>query len=250
MEAFIQDWGRLGVLLGIIATGLGFPMPEELPVVIGGGLAGHQSEDRVFVVTMLLVCIIGVVLGDSCLYLIGRIWGTRLVELPLFRDRLLPPERLASITDNFHRYGIKILLFARLTPGIRAPIFMTAGITRLPMARFLIADGVYAIPGVTILFFLGYFFTERTIAIIEAKGEAVKAILVLVVLTGLAGYLAYRFLRKPVVVGNPKDVPSIMEPVAFGTDQMTKPILHPERDADCSPTSRESSQARTSEPGA
>jgi membrane protein DedA with SNARE-associated domain len=228
LEAFIQDWGFLGVFLGIIATGLGFPMPEELPVVIGGGLAGHQSGDRVFMILMLITCIVGVIVGDSFLYLIGRIWGTRLVETRFFRERVLPPERLATITDNFHKYGVKILLFARLTPGIRAPIFLTAGISRMSMAKFLIADGLYAIPGVSLLFFLGYFFTERMIAIIEAKAELVKAIIILVILGSLAAYLVYRFLRKPVVMGNPRDVPTIMEPVAYGTDQVTKQILHPE----------------------
>jgi len=230
VEAFIQDWGYLGVFLGILATGLGFPMPEELPVVIGGGLAGHQSDDRVFMILMLVTCIVGVIIGDSFLYLIGRIWGTRLVETRVFRERILPPERLATITDNFHKYGVKILLFARLTPGIRAPIFLTAGISRMSMARFLIADGLYAIPGVSLLFFLGYFFTERMIAIIEAKAEMVKAIIILVILGGVSLYLVYRVIRKPVVMGNPKDMPTIMEPVAYGTDKVTQPILHPEQD--------------------
>lgn len=225
VEHIIQEWGYLGVFLGILATGLGFPMPEELPIVIGGGLAGHQSDNRVYLVLMLLVCIVGVIIGDSFLYLIGRIWGSRLVETPFFRKRILPPDRLASITDNFHKYGVKILLFARLTPGIRAPIFLTAGITHMSMTRFLIADGLYAIPGVTILFFLGYFFTERMIAIIEAKAEMVKAIIILVVIGGVVGYLIYRVLRKPIVMGSPKDVPTIMEPVAYSVDQVGE-ILH------------------------
>ena len=64
MEAFIESWGPLGVFLAIIATGLGFPMPEELPVVIGGGLAGHRSEDKGFLLLMMLACIVGVIIGD------------------------------------------------------------------------------------------------------------------------------------------------------------------------------------------
>ena len=62
---------------------------------------------------------------------------------------------------NFQKYGVKILLFARLTPGIRAPIFLTAGIMKLPVTYFLFADGIYAIPGVSMLFFLGYWFSRQ-----------------------------------------------------------------------------------------
>lgn len=231
MEAFIESWGPLGVFLAIIATGLGFPMPEELPVVIGGGLAGHRSEDKGFLLLMMLACIAGVIIGDGCLYIIGRFWGSRLVASPFFQKHILSPERLASVTENFHKYGIKILLFARLTPGIRTPIFLTAGITKLSWVRFVVADGLYAIPGVSILFFLGYFFTERMIALVEAKAEMVKAIAILGVLAIVAGYFVYRVVRKPMVTGSPTDVPKIMEPVSFGVDQMTAKILHPQSNA-------------------
>ena len=224
MEAFIQDWGYLGVFLGIIATGLGFPMPEELPVVVGGAISG---DDHVIWWIMLPVCIIGVIIGDSCLYMIGRLWGTRLVERPFIKNRLLPPEKLASITENFQKYGIKILLFARLTPGIRAPIFLTAGITRLPLARFLVADGIYAVPGVAILFFLGYWFTERMVTIIKGKAEMVKSIVILVVLVGVAAYFVYRFFRRPVVTGNPSEMPQIMEPMSKSLDSMTTILQKP-----------------------
>src|SRR5436190_9871815 len=138
MQEFIQSWGYLGVFIGILATGLGFPMPEELPIVLGGILTNHKEVQWYY---MLPVCIVGVIIGDSFLYLIGRFWGTKLVELPFIRKRILTPERLAKIAENFQKHGVKILLFARLTPGIRAPIFLSAGIMRLPITYFLLADG-------------------------------------------------------------------------------------------------------------
>jgi membrane protein DedA with SNARE-associated domain len=233
VESFVENWGYLGVFIGIILTGLGFPMPEELPVVVGGGLAVHEKAHWWI---MLPVCIAGVIVGDSCLYLIGRIWGSRLVERQFFKKHFLTPERLASITENFHKYGIKILLFARLTPGIRAPIFLTAGITRLSLPHFLIADGIYAIPGVSLLFFLGYYFTDTMVDIVQEKAEVVKTVIILVVLVGGAGYFLYRFLRRPMVTGNPSDVPSIMEPVSYGVDHMTSKILHAQDTVPSEPT--------------
>lgn len=227
MQEFIDSWGYLGVFLGILATGLGFPMPEELPIVLGGAMA---TSGRVSIWIMLPVCIVGVIIGDSFLYLIGRFWGTKLVEMPFIRRKLMTPERLASISANFQHYGVKILLFARLTPGIRAPIFLTAGITRLPLTYFLLADGIYAIPGVSLLFFLGYFFTDSIIDLIDAESKYVKPIIVLVVLAGVGIYFVYRFWRKPVVEGNPTEMPPIVGPVTETlegvAESMADKVLH------------------------
>jgi membrane protein DedA with SNARE-associated domain len=207
MQQFIDNWGHLGVFIGILATGLGFPMPEELPIVLGGAMA---TSGKVHIWTMLPVCIVGVIIGDSFLYLIGRFWGAKLVELPFIRKKLLTPERLAKISENFKEYGVKILLFARLTPGIRAPIFLTAGITKLPITYFLLADGIYAIPGVSLLFFLGYWFTDTIIELIEAESRYVKPILVLVVIAGVGLYFVYRFWKKPMVEGAPAEMPPLV----------------------------------------
>jgi membrane protein DedA with SNARE-associated domain len=237
LEAFLQSWGYLGIFVGILLTGLGFPMPEELPIVLGGALAGgHQ---RVYWVIMLPVCIVGVVIGDSFLYGIGRVWGARLVQRPFVAKHLLTPEKLASITENFHKYGIKILLFARLTPGIRAPIFLTAGITRLPLSHFLLADGIYAIPGVSLLFVLGYFFTDSMVALVKGDLETVKRVVILVVVVAVTAYFCYRFLRRPVVTGTPEEVPPLIEPVGHTFDTVTQPLLPKPKACDETPAAQQ-----------
>src|SRR4051794_1756271 len=107
MDDFIKSGGPyLGVFIGILATGLGFPLPEEVPIITGGALAAHKE---VSLLIMLPVCIVGVIIGDSFLYFIGRFWGSKLVEMPFIRKRLLTPERFASIAANFQKHGVKIL---------------------------------------------------------------------------------------------------------------------------------------------
>jgi membrane protein DedA with SNARE-associated domain len=223
VEDFLRSWGYLGIFIGILATGLGFPMPEELPIVVGGALAG-SAHARWWV--MLPVCIVGVVIGDSFLYLIGRFWGARLVQIPFVRNHLLTPERLESISDNFEKHGIKILLFARLTPGIRAPIFLTAGISRLSLTKFVLADSLYAVPGVTLLFGLGFWFTDSMVDLVKAEADKVKPIIILVVLVAITLYVLYRFLRKPVVTGSPQEMPPLMEQVTHTLEDVTHKILH------------------------
>jgi membrane protein DedA with SNARE-associated domain len=218
-EELIRDWGYLGVFFWIVATGLGLPCPEEVPVVLGGVFVGHPGSNLNMAI-MLAACILGVIVGDGFLYAIGRLWGPRIVEFSWVKKHVLPPERLERIERNFHQYGIKILLFARLTPGIRAPIFVTAGITRVSLIKFLIADAIYAIPGVTLLFFLGYWFTDQlNAAVVQEEATRLKSILILVVIVAVAAYFAYRFLRRPQVTGDPAEMPPLVE-------QMTSKIMH------------------------
>ncbi|MGE3803334.1 MAG: DedA family protein, partial [Gemmataceae bacterium] len=151
----------LVIFLLIIATGLGFPMPEELPIVAAGVMVGHASESpdpdlpllgdaaagtglRWWI--MLPVCIVAVVIGDSFLYGMGRYFGPRLLEKK-WVQKVLTPEKRKNIEDNFQKYGVMVLLFARFLPTIRSPIFIMAGVTRLPYSHFVFADGIYAIPG-------------------------------------------------------------------------------------------------------
>lgn len=197
-------WGYLGIFVALVAAGIGFPIPEELPVVTAGIMVGHHdSHVRWWI--MLPVCIAGVVISDGLLYGMGRLWGPRLLNYRWVRTRLLPPERRQSIEGNFHRYGVKILLFARLMPGIRSPIFITAGIMRLPFTLFLLADGIYAIPGVSLLFFLGCWFTDQFMEVVK-KAESMRPLIVVVVLVAVGSYLFYHFLNRPVLTGDPKEL--------------------------------------------
>jgi membrane protein DedA with SNARE-associated domain len=214
----------LGVFAALVAAGVGFPMPEEIPIVTAGALAGHHAQEpeswlRWWV--LLPICILGVVISDGLLYLIGRIFGLGLLKFPLVA-RLLPPERLRRIQRNFRRYGVLILLFARFLPGIRSPIFLTAGIMRLSWRRFLLADGLYAIPGVSLLFFLAYWFTDQFRDLVERAEEdisRVRPLLVLIAIVAVGVYFLVKFLRHPVHTGDPQELPLIGEEVAASLEE-------------------------------
>jgi membrane protein DedA with SNARE-associated domain len=261
-------WFYLGIFGLLLAAGLGFPIPEELPIVLAGAAVGHASEEvhvppefvtehmPKFVANlagapqlgfpanlpwaalgqtslielprasplpplhwwiMLPVCILGVVISDGFLYCVGRFGGRRLFDNRWVK-RFLTPEKHQRIEQNFHKYGILVLLFARFLPAIRSPIFITAGILRLPFPRFLAADGIYAIPGVSLLFFLAFWFGDKFRDLVETavgRVEKLKPLLILLVLTAIGSYLVYHFLRHPVATGDPREeVPLVGEKIA------------------------------------
>ncbi|HJT75770.1 MAG TPA: DedA family protein, partial [Gemmataceae bacterium] len=189
----------LGVFGSLVAAGVGFPMPEELPIVTAGALTGHASGDPDSALrwwVFLPLCILGVVISDGLLYLMGRTFGLGLLEFPLIA-RILPRQRLEHIQHNFQRHGVLILLFARVLPGIRSPIFLTAGIMKLSYRRFLLADGLYAIPGVSLLFFLAFWFTDQFrdfVTRIEEDISHVRPLLIMGAILGVGVYFLVQFL--------------------------------------------------------
>jgi membrane protein DedA with SNARE-associated domain len=211
-----SDYGYLGVFVALLAAGFGFPLPEELPVLTAGVLVGHGDTDLRWWV-MLPVCVIGVVIGDGVLYSAGRFGGERILTHAWVR-RLIPPERRAQIEKNFRDRGIMILLTARLTPGIRGPVFMMAGMLRVPVGRFLLADGLYALPGVNVLFWLGYFLTDQVLEVFHSA-EKYRPVIAFGALCAVAGVIAYHlFVARRISTGSPAEVPLYNQPVRKVTE--------------------------------
>ncbi len=210
-----------------VASGFGAPFPEELTMV-GAGIwtASAADSHHAYRWLMLPVALFGVILGDLVLYTIGHRYGSRLLQYR-WAARFFPEAKRLRIERNFHRYGVNILLFGRLLPTIRAPLFLTAGMMRLPLVRFLIADGIGAIIGNSILFFLGFWFGDAILDLIqplEKEVEKLRPILILVALVGVTLYLAYHFYRSPVTTGDPKEIPIIGNQVAARIDSESKKV--------------------------
>jgi membrane protein DedA with SNARE-associated domain len=175
---------------------------------------------------MLPVCIAGVVLSDIILYSLGW-WGGERLKKSRWMSRILSPQRRQRTEENFHSYGVSILLVGRLVPGIRAPLFLTAGSMRLPLPRFLLADGLGAIVGNSFFFFLGYWLGDSVKTLIERAEERLKPILIIVAVGLLVAYLLWHFLHHPVSTGDPNEVPIIGSQVASHMHHTDGSANHP-----------------------
>jgi membrane protein DedA with SNARE-associated domain len=242
----------LGTFLALLASGLGFPIPEEIPVVTAGVMAGREWSDPASHLrwwVLLPVCIVGVVTGDGFLYGMGRWFGPRVLENRWMR-RMIPPEKRSRIEANFHQYGVLVLLFARFLPAIRSPIFITAGVMRLPFTRFVLADGLYALPGVSLLFFLSFWFGQSFADLVERAEERVdrlRPLLILLFIAAIAGFLLYHFLRRPVVTGEPEDLPMLVDKMAVKTLKIERPHELRPPSADGAPPANDKAPSETRE---
>ena len=115
----------------LILCGFGLPIPEDVVLVSGGILSGLGSESSHLteLCYMLGVSFAGVLLGDSTMYILGRVFGYRIQKFKPMRA-LLSPKRFAQVQKLFNKYGIWVLFVARFIPVLRSPTFLVAGMSR------------------------------------------------------------------------------------------------------------------------
>ncbi len=227
----------LGVLGTLLIAALGVPIPEEIPIAMAGAFVGHDSteehnDELVGAIAgapvsyllpprtgltkwyvMLPLCIFGVVLGDCILFFAGRWFGPWILARHWVQKRLLSPAKRAQIEANFEKRGVMILLAARLTPGVRMPVFVMAGVLRMPVSRFILADSLYAVPGVNLLFWLGYWFTDQFVETIKSVDKH-RPLAIMVVLAAVCGVVLYKVLTsRKVSTGDVDDIPTLVKPV-------------------------------------
>ncbi|UOP04920.2 DedA family protein [Conchiformibius kuhniae] len=153
LETFFQNFGYAAVFFVLVVCGFGVPIPEDITLVAGGIISGlgYANVHLMFAVGML-----GVLVGDGIMFLLGRFYGERILQFRLVR-KLMPPKRYAQVQKKFDQYGNYVLFVARFLPGLRSPIFMTAGMSgKVSFWRWLLMDGLAALVSVPLWVYLGY----------------------------------------------------------------------------------------------
>jgi membrane protein DedA with SNARE-associated domain len=191
-SSVIQSWSYFGIIAFLVLTGCGLPIPEEVPIIAAGVLSKQTLNPWL----ALASCFIGAVLGDMVMYGIGRKFGRRLLANHGYFSSLLSPEREREIEDHFSRHGMKVLFTARFLVGIRSPIYITAGILKVPFKRFVIADMFCAAMVIPLFFGVSYLFSDHVQALWNWLRTAELAVTVTIVVGAIAAYFIVRYVRK------------------------------------------------------
>ena len=158
-------WGPFGLLL---LCGLGLPVPEDVVLILAGALGEMDGRSWMRVSLYMYV---GVVCGDSMIFFAGRHLGTRMLASS-WLQRILPPKKQIKVEGLMERYGSMALLIGRFLPGLRAPIFFTAGSMKVSYLKFVLFDGFAALISVPIFVWLGRWLWARFQDDLEELNEA------------------------------------------------------------------------------
>jgi membrane protein DedA with SNARE-associated domain len=182
----LSPLGAYTWLAGILLLcGLGLPIPEDISLIAAGYFSwrGVLHIHKAF-----LVCFAAVLAGDSLAFFAGRFFGRRILASGLAR-RYFTPRRQIKVRAYFRKFGSKVVLVGRFTPGLRFTIFFTAGTLHLRPPVFLIYDFSAAAFTVPLLVYSAWFFggqidfvvryarrTEHGIVVAVIIGAAIVAV--------------------------------------------------------------------------
>ena len=132
--------------------------------------------------------LLGTILGSLPWYYLGRLVNEK--RLSNFLDK---KGKYLGISSNdlnkskrwFDKYGVSLVFWGRLVPGIRTLISVPAGIELMPLRKFLLWTTLGSLIWVTSLTYAGYLFGENYLIIetyLDQIKYVVKPILILIFL--------------------------------------------------------------------
>jgi len=176
------------------------PIPSEIIMPLGGFFVYQQKLNFYILVFWGLF---GTILGALPWYYLGRLVNQK--RLSNFLDK---KGKYLGISSNdlikskkwFEKYGVSLVFWGRLVPGIRTLISVPAGIELMPLGKFLIWTTFGSLIWVAFLTYAGYFFGENY-QIIETYLDQInyilKPILILICLYFLVKILYRLFKNRP-----------------------------------------------------
>lgn len=219
-DDLVNQLGYFGIPLLLILGGLGVPIPEEGPIILAAVLSKNGT---LWWPLAFASCLVGVLIGDFIVYVIGYVQGERVLNFGPTR-KLISRERQAQIKGYFERHGFKILLLGRFAVGFRTAAYLTAGMLRLPPLKLLLTDLVAALLSTSLIFGMGYLFAQQIEWLVQTAQYTIAYLLG----GGIVLALSYRFFKSRSRLGKVVGPPVALEvqplPHGIGLVAANEPI--------------------------
>jgi len=152
--SWVEQYGYWAVFLGAVLEGE--------TVLISAGYA--LSQDYLRPLPTFLAAAAGGTLGDLAYFLLGRLYGTRLIRTFAVLRRLR-----ARAVLILRRWGRATAFLTRFAYGLRVVLPLSIGAARLPVPIFVLFNVLGSVTFTTVYLSLGYAFGE---ALEEVLGRA------------------------------------------------------------------------------
>ncbi len=188
---FIEHFPYLGLFILLILGTLGLPFPEDGILLLSGFLNGHNV---IRPLPTFLVVYSGLLMTDFLLYSVGRKYGRRLVEHKKF-NKIITNDRLAKLEEKFQKCGALVVFFGRHLLGLRAQIFLVAGVLKMPWKKFLMVDGISASFTITLWGGLGYI-GGNSVQALKKDITNIEQIVLVILAILIGSILLFRYFKK------------------------------------------------------
>jgi len=170
------------------------PIPSEVIMPLGGFFVSQQKLNFYILVFWGLF---GTILGSLPWYYLGRLVNEK--RLSNFLDKRgkylgVTSKDLAKSKIWFDKYGVSLVFWGRLVPGIRTLISVPAGMELMPLKQFLIWTTFGSLIWVLLLTFAGFMFGENY-PLIETYLDQIKFIIKPILIVLFIYFLIKFFMR-------------------------------------------------------
>src|SRR6266850_2820387 len=188
---FLIRHGQSLLFAAVFVEQMGLPIPA-LPLLLAAGAlsAAGKFSFPLGIAATVIACLV----ADAFWFYLGRYRGNRVLGF-LCRISLEPDSCVRRTQNVFTRYGLRGIAIAKFLPGMSTVAPPLAGMSRVPVARFVFADGVGSLLYAITFLGLGYVFSTQ----IEQIGEALSdiggnALSLIAIVVG--AYIGYKFWQR------------------------------------------------------
>ena len=202
MQEFVltvmENYGYFGVCFLIAIENIFPPIPSEVILLFGGFMTTKTSLN---IVLMVLFATLGSLIGAIVLYYIGKILNKdrlkKMVSGKVGKILRVKTSDIDMADAWFDNKGNITVFFCRFIPIVRSLISIPAGMSEMPMLKFLIYTIVGSAIWNTVLIIIGNRVGENweTILKIFDRYSLVVVILLIIIFVGFVVWF-YKF-RKP-----------------------------------------------------
>ncbi|MCL4475778.1 MAG: DedA family protein [Nitrospirae bacterium] len=190
LSSLLEHFPYAGLFILLILGGIGLPFPEDTTLILCGFLISHTIVKPV---PALLAVYSGLLVADLFLFYVGRKYGRMIVTHKRFH-KILSPERLSMLEDKFNKRGVLVILFGRHLLGLRAQIFLVAGVMRMSALKFLLTDAFTSLFTIAMMVGAGYI-GGNSLQIIKKDISRIEHVAIFLIVIFLALFFFFRYIR-------------------------------------------------------
>ena len=187
MQEFIislmGQFGYFGVFFLIALENVFPPIPSEVILLFGGFMTTYTSLN---IALMVVAATLGSLLGAIVLYYIGKILNKerlkKIVSGKVGKVLRLKEKDIDMADHWFDTKGNKTVFFCRFIPIVRSLISIPAGMSEMPMAKFLVYTTVGSAIWNTVLIVIGNRVGENWESILGVFDQYSHIVLILLIL--------------------------------------------------------------------
>ena len=190
ISKFLGHFPYFEIFVLLILGGIGLPFPEDASLLLSGFLL---AQDIIKPLTAFLVVYSGLLMTDFSLYFVGKKYGRKIVEHKRFH-RIISPDRLLKLEEKFKKSDVWVILIGRHFLGLRAQIFLVAGVMRMSAIKFLVADAATSLLTITLMGGIGYV-GGNSVQILKKDLPRIEHVAIVVFIILLAGWFILRYFK-------------------------------------------------------